>query len=285
MFNIQKAVKLPLGREIEVVQNRDNTITAFFLSAGTIPEPIIETYLLGDVNGDGVINESDYAVLSRYIAGDNVAIDIRAADIDQDGQITTSDLTLLELYIIGYMMDIYPAIGDEMEYEVVPEIDEQMYMLANRTAIVNRGDYTGLEWRIEPPKFTLNPVSSFGTKQKIGLGGYGFFIDLAETETSVRIPIVPRNSLEEVNNGIISVSSVRNVITYVIEDTRLIFYNHFRLVFSRTGELDRHFILNSTQGNIPKPPNWRGTFAVRLQGFNEMQDYSAWFNVGFVYLG
>jgi len=49
------------------------------------------TYLVGDVNGDGVINGGDSNVLSKIIAGAIVPSDERIADINGDGKINVTD--------------------------------------------------------------------------------------------------------------------------------------------------------------------------------------------------
>lgn len=58
--------------------------------------------MLGDVNGDGVIDVADVVALRRYLAGGyNIVIDEKAADVDQDGQITIADIVALRRMITG----------------------------------------------------------------------------------------------------------------------------------------------------------------------------------------
>ena len=58
---------------------------------------------LGDVNGDGVINISDYTLVRLHILGLKPIPDYlqAAADVNGDGQINISDYTLIRLHILG----------------------------------------------------------------------------------------------------------------------------------------------------------------------------------------
>jgi len=53
-------------------------------------------FIVGDVDGDGVIGVSDLTTLIDYLLGANVAyFDERAADVDQNGDVSVSDITTL----------------------------------------------------------------------------------------------------------------------------------------------------------------------------------------------
>jgi|GEM_PF-5691747 len=52
-------------------------------------------FRFGDANGDGSVNSADTTVLARYLAGEDVHIDLRAMDLNGDGQVTAADLTYL----------------------------------------------------------------------------------------------------------------------------------------------------------------------------------------------
>lgn len=56
--------------------------------------------MLGDLNGDGVIDTLDATLLSRYILGMNVNLKLEAADINGDGIIDTLDATLLSRHVL-----------------------------------------------------------------------------------------------------------------------------------------------------------------------------------------
>ena len=59
-------------------------------------------YMLGDVNGDNVINAKDITLLRRYISGDyGVTVENNVADVNRDKAINAKDITLLRRYISG----------------------------------------------------------------------------------------------------------------------------------------------------------------------------------------
>lgn len=59
--------------------------------------------LIGDVNGDGVVNNEDVLMLAKYIENpaSTPTIDLRAADLDGDGNVTADDLELLNGITVG----------------------------------------------------------------------------------------------------------------------------------------------------------------------------------------
>lgn len=65
--------------------------------------------LLGDVNGDGAISQTDSVLLLRSISGWTVSIDAVAADINRDGKLTQTDYAFLVRYLAGW--DVSYAIG------------------------------------------------------------------------------------------------------------------------------------------------------------------------------
>ena len=60
----------------------------------------------GDGNGDGKIDEADYDILARYLAGwDGYAeqiVSMGAADVNKDGKVSTADVTVLARYLAGW---------------------------------------------------------------------------------------------------------------------------------------------------------------------------------------
>jgi len=61
-----------------------------------------ETYILGDVNGDGAVNALDSIAIRQSIAGiSDVEIDMDAADFDADGKCASPDSYSLRLCIAG----------------------------------------------------------------------------------------------------------------------------------------------------------------------------------------
>ena len=70
------------------------------------PGPVIK---FGDLNGDGVIDSMDAALLNRYVMEISTSIPkIDAADLNGDGLINSMDATLLSRYILK-VIDKFPA--------------------------------------------------------------------------------------------------------------------------------------------------------------------------------
>ncbi|MDQ2087021.1 glycosyl hydrolase family 8 [Herbivorax sp. ANBcel31] len=65
-------------------------------------EPTEPEVLLGDINGDGIIDSSDYAALTRHILEIShlTGKGLEAADINQDGVIDSSDCVLLSRMVL-----------------------------------------------------------------------------------------------------------------------------------------------------------------------------------------
>jgi Dockerin type I repeat. len=55
----------------------------------------------GDATGDGRVNGMDLIRLRKYLAGDNVTIDLSNADVTGDGRVNGMDLIRLRKYLAG----------------------------------------------------------------------------------------------------------------------------------------------------------------------------------------
>ena len=64
---------------------------------------VVYTYLLGDVNRDGLVDIKDVTVLRRYLAGTAAEedVDLLAADCNEDGVVDIKDVTILRRYLAG----------------------------------------------------------------------------------------------------------------------------------------------------------------------------------------
>lgn len=67
----------------------------------------------GDLNADGKINSTDYAILKRYILGTIDKLPVTdgsyIADLNADGRINSTDYTLLKRYLLSPESTVFPA--------------------------------------------------------------------------------------------------------------------------------------------------------------------------------
>ncbi len=74
-------------------------IVCLLIAAGLlIPAAVSAAYCFGDVNGDGVLNSFDLAILKKELAGGTQEM---AADLDNDGQLTQSDVEQMQDFLLG----------------------------------------------------------------------------------------------------------------------------------------------------------------------------------------
>lgn len=86
-----------------------------------IPEPC--SYILGDVNGDGVVDNKDSGLLMKYLNNWTVQINKAAADVNGDGKINNDDYSLIQQYLNGRTTS---SIGHRFittdAFEIIPHI-------------------------------------------------------------------------------------------------------------------------------------------------------------------
>ena len=63
---------------------------------------VLSVVVPGDIDSDGVLDESDAELLAKYFAGYNVSINLEAADINGDGEVTRKDAMFLARYLAGW---------------------------------------------------------------------------------------------------------------------------------------------------------------------------------------
>lgn len=64
------------------------------------------SYVAGDINGDGNVNNKDLTRLMKYLAGEDVEIVAEALDTNGDGNVNNKDLTRLMKYLAGENVEI-----------------------------------------------------------------------------------------------------------------------------------------------------------------------------------
>jgi|LSQX01.2.fsa_nt_gb hypothetical protein len=104
----------------------------------------VSTVMYGDVNGDGAINSTDYALMTRYILGTIAEFPIKGgfevADVNADGSVNSSDRAFMRKYILG-LITIFPA--DVPQEEWIPyELKERE--VAFKVEKNEDGTYTGV---------------------------------------------------------------------------------------------------------------------------------------------
>ena len=130
-----------------------------------ILKPFDMTYVVGDLNGDGVIDQKDLDLLSQYIAGNKVpeSTIIQAGDINGDGRIDESDYTILARYIrmkktiadAPYMNPALYAIGIQEEGSISLKKGD-----VDNSGTVNYGDYRDIEDYLNNRK-PINLIASY----------------------------------------------------------------------------------------------------------------------------
>ena len=58
--------------------------------------------ILGDLNGNGIVDETDAVLLGRWLAGWNVEITENAANVNRDGGVTEEDAVMMSRYFAGH---------------------------------------------------------------------------------------------------------------------------------------------------------------------------------------
>ena len=69
---------------------------------------LVDASTYGDVNNDGGINSTDYALLNRYILGTSNINDVNAADLNGDGGANSTDYAILRRFLLG-LIDKFPV--------------------------------------------------------------------------------------------------------------------------------------------------------------------------------
>jgi sulfur carrier protein ThiS len=59
------------------------------------------SFVPGDVNGDGTVNNKDVVLLFRYVSGTDVEVNIAALDVNGDGSVNNKDVVTLFRYVSG----------------------------------------------------------------------------------------------------------------------------------------------------------------------------------------
>ena len=106
-FTAVRAEGAEAGEYEITVQYEENANYAVTVTPGVFKinaQPV--AYIVGDVNGDGEVNNRDAMILDRYIGGwegyDQYIVNPDAADINNDGEVNNRDAMILDRYIAGW---------------------------------------------------------------------------------------------------------------------------------------------------------------------------------------
>lgn len=61
-----------------------------------------ETKIVGDANGDGIVDSRDAAQIYRRLAGWDVSIDSDSADVNGDGEVNSKDAAMISRKVAGW---------------------------------------------------------------------------------------------------------------------------------------------------------------------------------------
>ena len=84
-----------------------NSYAYQFAKDNNMPFVLLDSYLLGDANGDGYVNINDVTAIQCHLAEleSLEGIYLHAADANQDGTVDIADATVIQMYLAEYEME------------------------------------------------------------------------------------------------------------------------------------------------------------------------------------
>ena len=58
-------------------------------------------YISGDADGDGETSLKDVVLITRYLAGWGITVDLDASDVNKDGEVSLKDVVMIRRYLAG----------------------------------------------------------------------------------------------------------------------------------------------------------------------------------------
>ena len=79
-----------------------------FAKNNSIPFVLLDEVMLGDADGDGVVNINDVTAIQRHVAEFEVLEDLqaKAADVNGDNSVSIEDATFVQQYLAEYEIDV-----------------------------------------------------------------------------------------------------------------------------------------------------------------------------------
>lgn len=126
-----------------LANNSENTVMTVFDSAEKASQIVLtketQNYILGDADGDGIVNPKDSIVLKRYLVGSLFEINKDAADTNKDGILNSKDSLFLKFILIGKIevntVSFYAASSVSGETALYDENENAAYVLADSSVI------------------------------------------------------------------------------------------------------------------------------------------------------
>ena len=94
---------ISINFDADNVFNKDLENVEFTATGATIT---IKEGMPGDVNGDGSVDNKDYALLMQYLNGWDVELDLGVADVNGDGSVDNKDYALLMQFLNGWDVEL-----------------------------------------------------------------------------------------------------------------------------------------------------------------------------------
>jgi len=100
VFNIKEMADKETGTEVTVAYEDDKVYNANRINVKMAASPgTIFTYLRGDINGDGRVNNKDITVLMRYVKYLDIEVVEEALNVNGDEKVNNKDITVLMRYV------------------------------------------------------------------------------------------------------------------------------------------------------------------------------------------
>ena len=175
----------PTAESTELYKVADQWMNFFF--------PADDDFLLGDVNGDGVVNIADVTILiSAVLSNDVSGIDVRAADVNADGSVNIADVTIvISMALSGNSSHSVNANRADLSARFSATSDAlalpTMKMKAGETRTIDvqlvnsEHDYTALQYELILPK----GLSLVGVKGIDRGANHTFYLKANDVEENV----------------------------------------------------------------------------------------------------
>jgi|LSQX01.2.fsa_nt_gb glucuronoarabinoxylan endo-1,4-beta-xylanase len=83
--------------------------TTFVADLGSAPTPTPTSNIIyGDLNGDGMVNSTDYSTMKRCLLGTISNIPVEVCDLNGDGNFDSTDYAILKRYLLG-TITVFPV--------------------------------------------------------------------------------------------------------------------------------------------------------------------------------